>query len=100
MKYFIKDKKTVYAILLPAGASLTLLQASTELRDFVWKSTGATLPIVYEGQGARYTAYFSIGRTALFEKTCAPSDLQDLGDGFIIRTVGEDIVIISVDGEQ
>ena len=90
--YFVKAGKAEYDILLPAVPTAANEQAAEELAYYTEKSCGAKLKIV-RGSYSDTGRYISIGKTALLAKSGVRADYEKLnGDGFMIKTVGENIL--------
>jgi len=82
----VEDGRTEYRIVLPPGSSPSEHRAAAELKELIRQISGGTLPIVSE----------KTGPSILIGAGDAPSevDLSGLGDeGFVIKTVGQDLVI-------
>ena len=96
LDYFVNDGKSAYKIMIPEEATPAVRQAADELENLVLSSTGVRLPIVTD-QGwtsADTGVYFSIGYTKLLENADFGTDYSKLkGDGFVLRTVGKNIVV-------
>lgn len=84
-----------YKIAIPTDAGTKTLFASQELQTFFDEATGVTLPIVYESQvTAENDKFISLGKNSLFDGAGLSTDGLNLGyEGFIIKTVGDDIYI-------
>lgn len=92
--YLANNGVTEYRIMIPADPEATDEQAAGELSEYTRLSTGTQLPIVSDAGYTGSGAYISIGRTALLESADLGTDYGSLnGDGFVIKTVGKNIVI-------
>lgn len=92
--YFIKDGGSDYAVLIPEDASAAVKQAADELAQYAQASAGVTLGIVTDNQYSSSRKYISIGRTVLLENAGLNTDYASLnGDGFVLKTVGSDIIV-------
>ena len=89
-KYFVKDGKSDYQIVVPETADANVLFASSELQYFVERSTGVTLPIVKDSTLSSFDGhYFSLGQTTFWEHADLTLAL-DLGQtGYSFHTIGE-----------
>lgn len=81
----VENGRTNYRIVLPEGSSPSEHRAASELNNHIRMISGATIPIVPEKTGPSIL----IG-----SKYLPKAELAELGDeGFIIRTMGEDLII-------
>ena len=75
----VKDGNTKYKIVIPAEASATEKQAANELQYYIASAN---------------SAYFSIGETKQRDEAkLNTKDLDLNGDGFVVKTVGENIIV-------
>lgn len=90
---FVKNGKSGYTVVIPAGAGECTRFAAEELCTFVRKCTGAEL-CVKEDSETVASPFFSIGNTVQY---AAQDYLFDYGklnnDGFIIKTDEDDIYL-------
>ena len=90
---FVKNGKSGYTVVIPAGAGECTRFAAEELCTFVRKCTGAEL-CVKEDSETVVSPFFSIGNTVQY---AAQDYLFDYGklnnDGFIIKTDEDDIYL-------
>ncbi len=92
--YLANNGTTEYTVMIPAEATETEKQAANELVDFTRMSTGVKLSIVTDSNYSDSVSYISIGRTDLLEKAAFGTDYNTLnGDGFVIKTVGKNVII-------
>lgn len=85
---------TEYKILIPAASSETDKQAANELAEYTRLSAGAKLPVVSDANYDKSGAYISIGRTTMLAESNFGTDYSTLnGDGFVLKTVGKNVVI-------
>ncbi len=97
---FIKDSETNYVIVLPETTKGSEVSAATFIADVLLKSTGCTIEIKNEPQYVATSSdkIISIGETKAYEQTGLEIDREALkGDGFAIKSVGDDIYIIGGD---
>ncbi|HOO55553.1 MAG TPA: DUF4838 domain-containing protein [bacterium] len=82
-----------YSIVLPEGATDVQNYAAKELRDYIAKISGATLPVVSE-QELTGPGIF-IGGTARGREIVGAPELEQAGrEGFVIRSNGADIAVV------
>ena len=90
--YFLKDGLTDYKILLPQNYTADEFFAADELINFFAEGTGVMLSIVYDNAVSNTEKYISIGNTTL--ELLGGTVGEELGNGgFVIKTVGDDIII-------
>ena len=91
---FIKNGKSDYVIVLSESASPSESYAANELQKTVKQMSGCTLPIVLTAKAPQTKRIF-IGQSFLTDSLIDDIDLHTLGDEeFLIRTIGEDLLII------
>ena len=90
---FVTNGKTDYKIAIPTKASECEKYAAEELRKYIQKSTGATLPIITDASDVSLgQKIVSIGDTKLFRASgLETSNLNT--DGFRLKTDGETLLI-------
>lgn len=92
------DGKTEYILLYPTQANATVNYAVSELAKFFSDATGASLSI-YPDSAVSYNddkKYISVGDTVHSRQAGIEVTKEELnGDGFIIKTVGDDLYIKS-----
>ena len=90
--YFVKNGEAEFSILLPENPPKVILTAAEELQTFCKQSTGVSLTVSNEMKtGVRYV---SIGRTTLLARVGLKTDYEKLnGDGFVIKTVGGNVIL-------
>lgn len=92
--YLANNGVSEYSILIPEEATETDRQAASELAEFVKMSSGASIPIVSDTNYSGMGTFISIGRTKLLRSADLKTDYTQLnGDGFVIKTIGKNIVI-------
>jgi hypothetical protein len=89
--------RSSYRIVLPENATRVEEYAARELRTFLKRISGAELPVVYES-GERDDVHSGpgiyIGRTRPAFEAVGATALDKLGrEGFILKTVGRDLII-------
>jgi len=85
--------KSDYRIVVSAGASPSTRYGAEELQTFLEKMTGAKLPIVSDAEPAS-PREIVLGDGARLKEIGAAIDFDALGpEGYVIRTVGEKLVI-------
>lgn len=92
----VKDGATKYSVVIPAEATAAEEQAAFELVRYVAQSTGVQLATVRDNAftDGENNAYFSIGRTSFRNAAnLIASDLDLNGDGFVIRTLGDNVIV-------
>lgn len=84
-----------YKIALKKDASAADRFSAEELQTYIRLSTGATLPIVEETDGANFgNKFLSVGRTALFDASGITATFDELGrDGFKIVSKDDAVYI-------
>lgn len=84
-----------YKIVIKEGASAADYFSAEELQTYIELSTGATLPLVVETDGASYgSKVLSVGRTKLLEDSGIEVSYDELGrDGFKIERKGDAVYI-------
>lgn len=90
-----------YVILLAANAAVNEYNAAQELQEILLAATGASLPIVYEGQTkvTSSTSLISIGDTE-YAASCGVNTDGTLGrSGYVIKNIGKQLFIKS-DGDK
>lgn len=91
---FIDGAETDYSILVPDNADARVMKVASEIKDYVVQVTGATLKIVKESNYNTGDKVLSLGNTSAFKATGL--DVSNLkSDGYIIKTVGDNIYINS-----
>lgn len=86
-------KISEYQIVISSDASLTEKTAATELQNFVKDVTGAQLAYGMDGSKSD-EKFISIGRTKMLQTAkITPDEKQLNGDGFIVKTIGDDVYI-------
>ena len=91
-----EDGRTQYKIVIPEGASETLKYAAEELSKYLKEISGAVFPVTTEGQLTQEEEEGLIltGCGRLCRELVSPDELMKLGEeGFLIRTIGKDLVI-------
>lgn len=89
-----ENGKSDYSVVISDAATEAEVQAAGELVYWISQSTGVTLNTVTEGNAATSGSLISVGRTAYAEQNFTDKDFEAcLTDGFIIRTVGADLLI-------
>lgn len=84
-----KDGKSDYSIVIGKYYTETEYFAATELQNFIFKASGARLPLTVETtvQYSRASKVISVGGTDILKTFDGDMDYSQLnGDGFIIRT--------------
>ncbi len=90
----VADGASDYQIVLGDGASRSAQLAAEELQSWLAASTGVTLPIVAQADAAAKHLY--VGAAAVPAEWGV--DLGEVADeGFVVKTVGEDIAFAGVD---
>ena len=94
-KFVVSGGKTDYAIVIPENYAANENLAASELQRLFGEATKINLQILTEGENALPAGkYISLGRTKLFAASNADAKSELLGsDGFIIKTVGDDIFV-------
>ena len=89
----IKDGQSEYAIVRGADASPSEITAAEKLQEYMERISGYRLPIVTDGESAAGKEII-VGKTNREGAGTYAVNREELGDdGFILRTVGENIVI-------
>lgn len=89
----VKDGKSAYTIVLSSNASPSEKHAADELQSFLYKISGARLPIMAEDK-VLPSRMIVIGDGAALRSLHTPVDFKDLGDeGFEIKTAGPNLII-------
>ena len=89
---FIDEGKTEYSILVPDNAEMRVMKAANEIKDYAVQVTGASLKIIKESSYQAGDKVISLGDTSAFKATGL--DVSGLkSDGYIIKTVGDNIFI-------
>ena len=100
MLKFVANSATLYKIVVDqAVASASEMHAASELASFIGQVTGAIIPVVtnpaavMKGYG-KTNKVIALGKSVLTEALGVDEAIDAVGDeGFILRTVGETIVI-------
>ena len=89
-------KKSEYSLVLPANSTTMDQKAAALLVLNLRQMTGAKLPIVVEGSGAKMgSKVISIGHTALLKKLDPKTFALDLGDeGYAIAAKGNNLFLV------
>ncbi len=91
---FVENGKSDYIIVLSESASPSERYAADELQKTVKKMSGCTLPIVLASTVPQTKRIF-IGQSDLTTPLIQDVDIKSMGDEeFLIRTIGEDLLII------
>ncbi len=92
----VKDGSSNYSVVIPENATPAEEQAAFELVRYVAQSTGVQIPTVRDTAFVESSNrhYFSIGRTTFRNSAGLIGDDLDLnGDGFVIKTQGENVIV-------
>ena len=93
---FIENGKTDYTVVIPDGASADVTESAKELVSYARDVSGATLAVYTEN--ATVTAegkkFISLGNTQVAQ-TLGIDASSVKNDGFIIKTVGDDVFIVA-----
>lgn len=85
--------KSDYSIVIAERADPPVRYAAEELQRFLREITGATLPIVHDGEALGGPAIL-VGPSARVDSLRLPLDAGHLGrEGYLLRTVGPNVVI-------
>ena len=92
----VKDGKALFGIVVPEDADEQTKGAAQLLADYIFKSTGARLELIAEGEAfeARLSK-IHVGQTAFSKSRMKASDEATDDDGFIIDTNGEGNIVIA-----
>ena len=96
-EYLVKDGKTDYRILISDTPTEYEQYAADEMVEFFYEATGAKLQIVKDN-GKTYSPtakYISVGQNDYQKSSDVKIDSTIEGDGFIIRTQGNSIFLLS-----
>ena len=94
-EYIVKNGATSYEVLYPADGGQLIISAINELVSFFKEATNISLRTTPDNKMKADGKYISIGKTALLESTDITYDVKEIKiDGFKIKTVGDDILII------
>lgn len=89
----VKECKSGYTIVLPKDASPSEEHAARELKSFLFRISGARLPIMTEGEWLPKKMIL-LGDGETLRSLGVAIDFEDLGDeGFAIKTTGPHLVI-------
>ena len=87
------NKKTSYTIVIAGDASLSVIHAAEELRNFLGRITGADF-VIRTDDIPRTECEILVGRSTHTDETAPDIDWAKLGkEGFTLRTVGKTVVI-------
>jgi len=90
----IQDAKTPYVIMLSAEASPSEQRGAQEIQAYLQKMSGAQLPIIVAGAAALPQRAILVGRGRHLDEIGLQVDWKALGEeGFILKTVGENLII-------
>lgn len=86
-----------YQIVLPEIPDIVEVRAAKVLQDYIYRISGATLPIVDDN---RYSGRYGIwiGRAGRFRHG-AFSEYNMTWDGYLIRTVGDELILAGGEGK-
>ncbi len=95
----VEDGKTEYVIVVPEDPDFVTSLASTEINEFINRSSGATLKIVEEDEfdGTTNKKFISLGETKLLDDAGIVVDKEKLGEGgYVMKTDGESLYISGI----
>ncbi|MBQ8685193.1 MAG: DUF4838 domain-containing protein [Clostridia bacterium] len=101
-KYFLKDGKTDYKIVLPVNASDREVEAKEELVEFFKQATGVTLSTVTDAglSHSDEAKYISIGETSLVSEAGVTVPYAEFGsDGYKIESRGDSVFLLGGEGD-
>ena len=96
--YLVENGETAYKVVYPVGAESAVNFAMSELSRYLGEATGVNLKILPETSVSydEHAKYISVGNTELSEKAGIEVTAEQLNqDGFVIKTVGENLYIKS-----
>lgn len=93
--YLVKDGVSDYRVIVPGDADSVTLKAADEFRRYFKKVTDLELPIGFDGEAPNGSVIY-IGNCAPLAEMGIDLRLLD-EDGFVIRTIGNDLVIAGGD---
>ena len=90
--------KTEYKVVVPSGENGFVTTAASELVNFVKEATGATLPVVTDGEEFSVSAkVISLGNTTVFEGSGVKLTEKLRETGYVMKRKGNTLVINAKD---
>ena len=90
--------KTEYKVVVPVGASDFVTTAASELVNFVKEATGATLPVVTDGEEfSASEKVISLGNTTVFKGSGVKLTEKLRETGYVMKRKGNTLVINAKD---
>ena len=90
--------KTEYKVVVPSGENGFVTTAASELVNFVKEATGATLPVVSDGEEFSVSAkVISLGNTTVFESSGVKLTEKLRETGYVMKRKGNTLIINAKD---
>lgn len=90
--------KTEYKVVVPSGENGFVTTAASELVNFVKEATGATLPVVMDGEEFSVSAkVISLGNTTVFESSGVKLTEKLRETGYVMKRKGNTLIINAKD---
>ncbi len=90
---FIADGQTEYKIIVPDDAGDEIVEAASELVQYVREVSGAEMFFISETEWSETGNVISLGDTRLMQNRAQIDSDAVKHDGFVIKTVGKDVFI-------
>lgn len=90
----IENGNSTYAVVYGNNATEAEKFAAEQMQTYLEKVTGVVVPVVSERALLSNKNFISVGQTELLEESSVTVDYDSLnGDGFVLKTVGNDLYI-------
>ena len=98
---FIKNGQSDYSLIIPSTSSGTELPAAYKIQDYIYKSTGFTLPVKTDAEISNgVNKFISIGLTSLYNQSNLNIDVIGFGDGYAIKEKDGNFYILGGEGSK